>query len=66
MTRPRNPLATALDLDDLIDEAVRHPDRAERIKETLRQRVLGVSRPGVAAETASEDASFDLWDNLPV
>ena len=59
--------AAARDIDRLIDEALRHPDRAERIKESLRQKVLGTDTGRRAAPVeARESASVDLWDNVPV
>lgn len=54
----------ARDIDRLVDEALRHPERAERIKETLRQKMLGAERERPRA--AANSASYDLWDNVPV
>lgn len=54
------------DIDRLIDEALDHPDRAARIKETLRQRLHGAAYRTPLRSPAGNDGGDDLWDNLPV
>ena len=66
MTSDLRTHARARDIDRLVDEAVRHPERAERVKATLKQKMLGAEREVAGSNAATQAASCDLWDNVPV
>jgi hypothetical protein len=58
--------ATARDIDRLVDEALRHPERAERVKSTLRKHVLGSDARVTPLRPAQSASLEDMWDNVPV
>jgi hypothetical protein len=66
MTTDLQARAKARDIDRLVDEAVQHPERAERVKASLKQKMLGAEREVVRSKSAAQASSYDLWDNVPV
>lgn len=59
-------ITSAKDIDRLVDEALRHPERAERVKSTLRQHVLGREAKVTPLRQAQAVSLEDMWDNVPV
>lgn len=70
MTTPKNRDFSADDVGTFVDEAIRNPERAEDIKNALRERL---AMPGVTRlrhsnrprDTHAAEAE-DFWDNVPV
>lgn len=57
-------------VDAFVEEAIRHPERAEEIKQALRDRLSGGARPRprlkAVQEVPDQAEAEDLWDNVPI
>lgn len=56
------------DIGDLIDDAIRNPDRADAIKARIRRRLRGEPIPTLVSAPPADvaDDTEDMWDNVPV